>query len=258
MSKGKVCGIILGMKSAFQCVTKKEIMFKGAKDILILGDVGCTGFYEDSKKVFGEILKKKTDLFVIIGDLAHTGKKEEFEELINFANERTKAPIFSLCGNHDLPDYKECCGLSSYALILERLVLILLDNADAHFRKEDFEFLRDEFERHYKDKKFIVLCHVPPPVDFVSSYMSAEEWRGLKQILDRYRDRIECLVCAHIHGFYEYYIDGYHVFVTAGGGGSMIYELPKAEYKRYNALKISLREGALSSIKFIPVDTEGV
>ena len=89
------------LKSGFQYVNKNEICLSGIKNIVFMGDVGCTGFIEASKAILGKILEIETDLFVILGDMAFLGEKEEFEEVIEFCNQRVTVPIFSLPGNHD-------------------------------------------------------------------------------------------------------------------------------------------------------------
>jgi predicted MPP superfamily phosphohydrolase len=240
------------MKSFFQFVSKKETELQGIKKIVVLGDVGCTGFNEDSKIVFDKILNIPADLFFIVGDLAWTGNKEEFNELINFCNKRAKAPVFALCGNHDIPDYASCCGLSSYALTCGQLVSVFLDNSNGSFLEEDLKFLGQELEKH-KEKKFIILFHIPAPLDFEASSMTTQEWQRLRQVIDKHKEKIQCLICGHIHGFYEYNLDGYHIFITGGGGAAMTYKLPKEEFKIYNALCLSLNNDTSVDISVIPI-----
>lgn len=240
------------MPSRFQRVDKKEIVLNKAKDIIIAGDVGCTGFDDETRTVFDAILRQRCDLFFIAGDLVCHGTAEEFSEFIDFCDKRSRVPVFALCGNHDLPDYAKHCGASSYSVITSGPVCVSLDNSSARFSKEDLEFLEAQFKK-YNDRKFIVLFHVPPPVDFKASHMSDGEWMKLRGVLDRFRERVECIVCAHIHGLYEYRLDGYRVFITAGGGGKMIYDMPDPAARIYHAVRISLRKGGPADISVIPV-----
>ena len=101
------------LKPGFQYINRKEIYLRGIKDIILMGDTGCTGFNEESKKILDRILKIKTNLFIILGDFAYTGKQEEFREVINFCNKRADVPIFTLCGNHDMPDYPKVPPLAN-------------------------------------------------------------------------------------------------------------------------------------------------
>lgn len=230
------------LKAGFQFIDKKEISLKGVKTIVLMGDVGCTSLNEESKKIINKILKIKTDLFIILGDLVFSGKDEEYNELINFCNERTSAPIFALCGNHDLPCYQKFLGMPSYSLVLANHVIIILNNSFAKFSKEDFSLLEDELNKH-KDKKFILLFHIPPPTDLDITHMKEENWLELKNILDKHREKIECILTGHIHGFREYYLDGYHIFIT-GGGGAKICDLEKDTIKKHHAIKIDFMPGS--------------
>ncbi|MCX5678851.1 MAG: metallophosphoesterase family protein [Candidatus Omnitrophica bacterium] len=235
------------MKTSLQRVDKKELRLKGIKEIVVLGDVGCTGFNEDSKKIFDEILRIKASLFFIMGDIAFSGKNPQFDEFITFCNERLTAPAFALCGNHDIPGYAGYFGRSSYALIFDHAACLFLDNSKAHFQERDLKFLKEELEK-YKEKRFIILFHIPPPVSFNRSCMGADEWGKLRRVLDAHKEKIECIICAHIHGYYNYRLDGYNIFITAGGGAAMIYDLPREELKAHNYLKLSLHGDASINI----------
>ncbi|MBI5394308.1 MAG: metallophosphoesterase [Verrucomicrobia bacterium] len=240
------------MESAFQRTTKNETELKGVREIVVVGDVGCTGFDDQSKQVFGSVLRQRADLFIITGDLAQNGSRDQVAEVMAFCNTRAQAPVFALCGNHDSPGYAECCGLATYALVLERAVLVCLDNSKGRFGTGDLGFLQQELEKHV-GKRFVILFHVPPPLDSIRSVMKEETWQELRTVLDAHKDRIECIICGHLHGYYEYRLDGYHVFITAGGGAAMIYQLPKEECKVFNALRLSFREDASIAIEMIPI-----
>lgn len=125
-----------------QYVEDPEIKLSGIKKIVMLGDPGCTGFYQDSQKVLGTILKQKADLFFILGDLVFTGSGEEFREIFDFCNSRIKTPIYALSGNHDLPHYSKFLGLGTCALILDHHICLFLCNARGHFSEKDVDFLR--------------------------------------------------------------------------------------------------------------------
>lgn len=236
----------------FQRVDVPEIPLSGIKKIVMLGDVGCTGFYDDSKKVLGEILKQKADLFFILGDLVLTGADEEFREIFDFCNSRVKVPIYALCGNHDLPHYSKFLGLRTYALILERHIFLFLCNAHGHFLEKDVHFLKAELEK-YPEKDFILLMHIPPPMRAGRSSLGKSEWEKIRAVMDPHRARIKHVFCAHVHGSYEYQAEGYPVTITAGGGAAMIHELAAPAQKLFHSLAVDLqREGALN-VKVVPV-----
>ncbi|MBI5687968.1 MAG: metallophosphoesterase [Verrucomicrobia bacterium] len=240
------------MKSAFQRTTNTEIELKDVRQVVVVGDVGCTGFDDQSKQVFGAVLRHQADLFIINGDIAQTGATEQFVAVMEFCNTRAQAPVFALCGNHDLPGYAECCGLFTYAIVLERAVLVCLDNSRGSFETADLEFLRHQLQKHDR-KRFVVLFHVPPPLEHVRSVMKEDAWHELRMVLDSYKNRIECIICGHIHGFYEYDLDGYHIFITAGGGAAMIHELPREQCKIFNALRLVFKDDASIAIEMVPV-----
>ncbi|MBI5821409.1 MAG: metallophosphoesterase [Verrucomicrobia bacterium] len=240
------------MKSAFQRTTKTETELKGVRQIVVVGDVGCTGFGDLSKQVFGAVLRHQADLFMITGDLAHTGATEQLTEVIDFCNTRTQKPVFALCGNHDLPGYAECCGLSTYAIVLQRVVLVCLDNSKGSFEPADLEFLRHQLQKH-DGKRFVVLFHVPPPLESIRSVMKEDAWHELRRVLDSHKSRIDCIICGHLHGFHEYHLDGYHIFITAGGGAAMIYQMPKEECKTFNALRLAFKDDGSIAIEMIPI-----
>lgn len=244
-------GVKTDMRPGFQRVDKKELVLKGVNDIVVLGDVGCTGLSEESKDVFKTILRNKADLFVVAGDLALTGAKDELTAFIDICDSDSQAPVFSLCGNHDLPGYPELCGLSTYAIVLDRVVCVLLDNSNARFKEEDLAFLKDQLEKH-PGKNFIVVFHIPPPIDFKGSVMREEEWHKLRAVLEKHRERIKCLICGHIHGYYRYQLDGYSVIITGGGGAAMIYDMPKEEFRAHHAYRLSLKDNETIDIKFLP------
>lgn len=82
--------------------------------------------------------------------------------------------------------------------------------------------------------------------------MKQDEWCALKRMLDKYKDQIECIFSAHIHGFQDYYLDGYHIFIT-GGGGAQIYKLEKDILKLHHAIRINLKNVKTSTFEIIPI-----
>lgn len=240
------------MGSGFQRVNKNEIGLSGVKEIVVMGDVGCTGLNEESRRVFCEILKNKADLYFIVGDLVHTGSKAEFDEFIDLCNTCATVPVYSLCGNHDLPGYYQCCGRSSYVLVLDRTVIVALDNSNARFKEEDIALLREALEKN-RDKRFIIFFHIPPPLDFEGGCMRRPQWDLLRGVLDGHKDRIECIICAHVHGYHKYSLDGYTVYISAGGGASMIYDMPDEKDRFFHALKLSIRDNEAVDIATIPI-----
>jgi predicted MPP superfamily phosphohydrolase len=235
------------IKPGFQYIDREDIRLTGICKIILTGDIGCTGFNEESKEILDRILRQKTDLFFFLGDLAFTGAEEEFKEIIDFCNDRAQAPIFALCGNHDLPGYYKFFGSSTYVIELDKFVCIFLSNATGYFLDKDIAFLRKELDKH-KTQDFIVFMHVPPPTDIDRNHLRQAEWEKLRKELDPYRKQIRHIFCAHIHGYHDYHIDGYHVTITAGGGAAMINDLRKPEQKIHHAVVLNIDDsGAVNS-----------
>ena len=223
----------------------------GIKNIVFMGDLACTPFLEANKTVLGKILEIETDLFVILGDISFLGEKEEFEEVIEFCNQRVTTPIFSLRGNHDAEGFSQFLGLATYALILDTFVVLALDNAMGVFEKESLAFTQEVLNK-YPEKRFLITFHVPPPTDLLAACMKREEWKKLTAILDEYRESIECILTGHIHGFQEYYLDGYRIFIS-GGGGAMLYDLEKDTLKSHHAIKATFKDDATVEMNVISV-----
>ncbi|UCB57028.1 MAG: metallophosphoesterase [Candidatus Omnitrophota bacterium] len=240
------------LRPGIQRINKKEINVKTVRNFILLGDSGCTGFDKESKKVLDKILRKKADLFFILGDLVCEGTKNEFREVIDFCNRRVSVPVFTLCGNHDMPDYRKALGSSSYAVISKNIVFICLNNSTAPFSRNELGFLEEELRKNKKKKSFIFF-HVPPSTGLHASCMKSEEWQALKVIMDKYKSQIECIVAAHIHAFQDCRLDGYHIIIT-GGGGAKMYDLEKDTLKKHHAIKIGLENKNAVSYRVLPIE----
>lgn len=238
------------IKPGLQYIDTEQVRLPGIKKVILTGDVGCTGFYEDSKEIFGQILRQKPDAFFILGDLAFTGAEEEFQEIIDFCNSRVQVPIFALCGNHDVLNYDKFLGLSSYAIVLDNFACIFLNNAAGYFSDEEIDFLRKALDK-YKKRDLILFMHVPPPTDIDRSHLRHEDWEKVKKVIDRHKNKIKHIFCAHIHGFHDYYLDGYRITITAGGGGAMINDLKKPEQKLHHLIVMNLHDNGEVSTEVI-------
>lgn len=227
-------------------VDKREVYLEGVRSAVVLGDNGCRPPEMISIYAFKKILKVKTDLFIIVGDIVFQGKEGEFRNLLKFCRKTTKVPIFTLSGNHDLPLYSKFCGRSNYAIILNRFGFICLDNSKRKFRQTDIVLLKGILNK-YKEKKFFVLFHIPPPLKFDTSHIEYSEWEKVRKVLDKFKERIICIFCGHIHALLNYRLDGYRIIIT-GGGGARLFDLKQDKLKAHHAIKISgLDDGRIRS-----------
>ena len=237
---------IKDFKPGLQSVGKRELHLKGIRSVVVLGDNGCRPAEMVDINAFKKILKIKTDLFIIAGDLVFHGKTGEYRKILKLCRKAAKAPIFTLAGNHDLPMYSKFCGRSSYAIILDRFGFICLDNAKRKFRQSDVDLLKAVLKKH-REKKFFVLFHIPPPLRFDTSHIEYSEWKKIKSALDKFKERIVCIFCGHIHAFLNYRLDGYRVIIT-GGGGARLSDLKQNRLRAYHAIKLSaLDKGQIKS-----------
>ena len=239
------------LNPGIQYVNKKEIYLPDLRKIVFMGDVACTTFTPTSKKVLSEILKMETDLFLILGDVTFLGDDDEFEEIVDFCNQRANAPVFSLCGNHDISGFSKFFGLSTYALIMDKFVVLALDNARSVFEEDSLKIVEEMLHKH-TEKRFLITFHVPPPTDLHGSCMKSEEWTRLKAVSDEYKERIDCILSGHIHAFQEYYLDGYRIFIS-GGGGAALYNLEKDPLKLYHAIEATFTTDAILDFNVIPI-----
>jgi len=245
--------IYLKLKPGIQKVSKKrEIYLKPAKSIVILGDNGCRPPTRKSISVFKKNLKIKTDAFIILGDLVLNGQSDEFRELLRFCKKRVNVPIFTLAGNHDLPGFSEFFGLSTYAIILNDFVFVFLDNSRKKFIKKELHFLARELKKH-KNKKFFILFHVPPSLEADRSRIQGFEWEKVKEVMDKFKDRIVCIFCGHIHAFSDFYLDGYRIFIS-GGGGATLFNLGNGCLNLYHAIRLNFINEGRINFNLIPVD----
>jgi Icc-related predicted phosphoesterase len=238
-------------RRGFQSVDSDEIVLHGVKDIILMGDVGCTGLSSESLNTVNKILAKKADVFFLLGDLACSGSGSELKELAGFCEKNTGAPLFALKGNHDIPDYCKVFGSSDYAVVLDHAVLVCLDNSTKVFSDRSRDLLSKTLKK-YNNKKFVILFHIPPPNDMQARCVSPEEWSELKKILDPYKENIKCILCGHVHGFMDYNIDGYRVLIT-GGGGAILAGFKLDQLKCHRAIKLSFDHTGDPSIETIVI-----
>ena len=229
------------LKKGLLRIDQPEIHLKGITNIVLAGDVGCTTFNEESKNIFRKILQTETDFFIILGDLVYNGTPAEFEEFIKFSEENAKRPIFAICGNHDLPSYPQFLGRANYTIVLNDHVIIAINNS-VELSNENLTFLGNILQK-YTAKKAIILFHIPPPTDMAPDFsMWEHKWISIKNILDKHKQNIEVIFSGHVHGFQDYYLEGYHVIIT-GGGGAVLQNYEKDTLKSHHAVRIRFKKG---------------
>jgi hypothetical protein len=95
----------------------KVVTIKSGAKVALIGDWG-TGA-EPAKRVLQQVRQQNPDILVHLGDIYFSGTDEEcmvnFEAVVNsvFDRTKTKLPVYTLSGNHDM----YCGGVGYYALI---------------------------------------------------------------------------------------------------------------------------------------------
>jgi hypothetical protein len=126
-----------------------------------------------------------------------------------------------------------------------------IDNSKRKFRQRDVDLLKRVLQRH-GEKKFFVLFHIPPPLRFSTSHVEYGEWEKIKKVLDKFKQRIVCVFCGHIHAFLPYRIDGYRVIIT-GGGGARLFDFKQDRLKAYHAIRLSSLDKGQIKLRVIAV-----
>jgi Trypsin-like peptidase domain/Calcineurin-like phosphoesterase len=96
---------------------KAVIQIPAGAKVALIGDWGTGAL--PARQVLERVKALQPDVLVHLGDIYYSGTDEEcranFEAIVNdvFDRQRTKLPVYTLCGNHDM----YCGGVGYYALI---------------------------------------------------------------------------------------------------------------------------------------------
>jgi 3',5'-cyclic AMP phosphodiesterase CpdA len=222
-------------------VTEEENVLAGVREIVLMGDPGCSGFDENARHVYGKLIGTPADLFIVNGDIARMGTEEEYSEFNRVTDSVTARPVYCSRGNHDMRDYDRFYGLHNYIIVSGAFAAVVLDTASRVFEPRALEFLGAMLDKH-PDKRFIIIFHIPPMNDLTGRGIAEEEWKKLKQVMDPHRPRVECIITGHIHAYHRYILDGYTVFIS-GGAGAKLDEVGTPEARIFHALKIGIQDG---------------
>jgi hypothetical protein len=197
---------------------KKEIFLTNIQNMVITADIGCTGFTAQTTAIYTKLLQLPTDLLILNGDLVSIGNSENFEQFKSLTHSLAKTPIFTTCGNHDIPMYAKYLGESNYALIINHEFMFLMFNNSQKISTSSLEFMQKMLIKH-QDKKIFLVFHIPPPNNLYPDFaMWADKWQPIKKVIDPYVQNIQCVFSGHLHGCCEYQKDGLDVYVSGEGG----------------------------------------
>ncbi|MBF0216869.1 MAG: metallophosphoesterase [Candidatus Omnitrophica bacterium] len=230
-------------------VTEEENVLSGIRDIVVMGDPGCSGLDGNASRVYGTLLGTPGDIFIVNGDIVRMGTEEEYSEFSRFTGCATAKPVYCSRGNHDMRDYDRFFGLHNYIILSGAFAAAVLDTASRVFEPKALDFLGAMLDKH-RDKRFIVLFHIPPKNELTGRGIADEEWAKLKRVMDPHMGRIDCVITGHIHAYYQYELDGYRIFIS-GGAGAELDEVGSPEARVFHALKIAVRDGKPSGVDVV-------
>jgi len=232
-------------------INENIILEKKLEKIIIHGDPGCDGYNTENVAIFETILKQPADLHICVGDLVAFGAENTFRQFIEIIENSAAAQVFCLPGNHDIIEYSKFLGRKNYYIKTNNLLLILLDNSTRRFEEQTLKFLEDTLTI-ISDLQVLIFFHIPPENPCAPNSFNDNDWQKLKSILDKFKSRINAIICGHIHSAYTFVKDGYLIYIT-GGAGSLLDNapnnmLPKNEYHYLEAIITAKNELIFKSV----------
>ena len=154
---------------------------------------------------------------IIAGDIVPYGSRMLYENVRDFIETIAISPVYTLCGNHDTDFFTEYFGHREYAIVSDKLLILVLDNATRKFTQETVDFCAATL-RDYQRDNIMILFHIPAPNSQCGNSVKPEEWEKLRQAYLPYLSQIKYFVCGHVHSFFTDTVDGVPLIVTGGGG----------------------------------------
>jgi 3',5'-cyclic AMP phosphodiesterase CpdA len=191
------------------------------------------GDNRDGDDIFKKIIKKinqtKIDFIINNGDLVSHGFEYEYKKYLEIIK-KSKIPIISCIGNHEIPFYgsksnfRKYIGKPYFSFSYKNAYFIFLDNANKErVSYKQMKWLKKELKKSKKFKHKFVFLHVPlydPRKGYLKKGHSMKDKSNAKELnklFDKYK--IDMIFCSHIHTF----IQGYWrktPFVITGGAGA--------------------------------------
>lgn len=210
-----------------QKIEQNIIHLPASDTFSVIGDPGCEGLGTDSMRVYANALKlaSEDDFILIAGDLVPVGADSHYRKVWSLTGAASEKPIYVLRGNHDTGAYENWCGLSDYALIGDKLTVIILDNAKRKFSETGLALLKDVLTRD-DVQTAVIAFHIPIPNHFTGNSVSDDEFEKLKACYEPWKDKVAYFICGHVHSCFEDVVDRIPLICT-GGGGAMIEDVSK-------------------------------
>ena len=206
---------------------KKEIVVKTEppeEDIrfIIFGDNHAV--LPNLREIVETANRNQVHFVVPNGDLVHSGRVEEYHEILKELN-RLEMPFFTSIGNHDKrvrngrKNYKSFFGPFYYAFDYGGVHFIVLDSSRKRgIDRFQYRWLERELEAS-RGKRIIVFLHRPAfcPGYGYACFSDPFNTRKFVDLMEKYR--VEAVFGSHIHIYEDFTRNGVRYFVTGGGGG---------------------------------------
>lgn len=193
----RVGGILLG--GLKKDMGSKLYTFGALSDV----HIGSRTSEQDFTKALNFLIHDQWAEFVCVaGDLTQNCTDEELATYQKIVTEfETSAPVYSIRGNHDSPEYRkdDVTGLFDmplfYSFEHEDDVFIMLGNFDGNsdflFTREEFQWFYETLEK-YKDRRCFVFQHVRPENTSGNAHgiYAFDIWNGINQSL--FESILEC------------------------------------------------------------------
>lgn len=184
------------------------------------------GVFEQNLK---EIVKRKPDFIIQLGDILVNSSDEEYRYLNNLLRD-ISIPILIVPGNHDLlgdpkgEKFQKYTGRPLYYYFdYEDSRFIILNNSSGKIGKFQMQWLIDVLEKSDNLKYKFVFMHQPiisPSFFFLFHKADPIESKELMKIFERYK--VNYVFSGHIHMYYRKEINGV-VYIISGIGGARPY-----------------------------------
>jgi len=192
----------------------------------MVGDLHISGRNTDR---FARILNQASlegDQFVVLlGDMADTGDREEFEAMVAAVNAAGfSGKVLYVIGNHDIfadgwSHYKTLLGRSFYSVTIGNSKFVILDTADGTVGETQTEWLREDLKKPKPTHTFL-LSHYLPVIPTQRTYLKLSnevEAQSLMKLAINHG--IDGWFGGHYHSYLKDVIGGVTYVVAGGAGG---------------------------------------
>lgn len=229
-------------------VSEPILWLKHVRSMGVIGDPGCEGLGTYNMKVYAGALEESSrdDITLIVGDLVPAGTGHHYRMIQELTEALAGNPVYSLRGNHDTGAYTEYFGRKNYALLTEEFAVIVLDNAVRSFEEEGLALLKQVLAME-EVRRAVIAFHIPVPNHFIQNCVSEEEFTRLMDAYAPWKEKVNYLLCGHVHSRFEDVVDGIPLICT-GGGGAMIEDVSKdirACDVEHHVVHFYMKDGAL-------------